>query len=180
MKHSLSRHNSAYRTFPALLGCEVKIQWLVTMACVITSTTPLPPRSRSRSPSPPPRRALEQRCSYEDFVGGAPADVVVFYRPADPSCVSGATPAAAGSSNRPGVSGEVAAAAESWAGSVSAEQEGDGGEGGGVLTVVVRPLPSTAPASEASDSSIREGRRWEGVGGGFDDDILKPYDMALV
>lgn len=78
--------------------------------------------------------------SYEDTVGGVLADVVILFRPAGSASAPGAkVPAAA----------VGAAGVEVAVGGKKEEEE----EGAGVLTVVVRPLPGTAPASVDSGSS---------------------------
>eukprot|EP00752_Nemacystus_decipiens_P012734 g11278.t2 len=77
---------------------------------------------------------------YEDTVGGVQADVVIFFRPADAAAGAAAAPTAPGEGD-----GEEAGWGAAGAG---------GGQGeGAVLTLVVRPLPSTAPASVDSGSS---------------------------
>lgn len=99
--------------------------------------------------------------SYEDCVGGAPADIVVYYRQGGQASAS-ATPA-------DGAGNVTLTTAVSPAMQVSARGVGDeGGDGfggsrkavesvGGILTVIIRPHPSTAPASWTSDSSRGEG-----------------------
>lgn len=103
--------------------------------------------------------------SYEDCVGGASADIVVYYRQAGPAAAS-ATPADVSRGDADNVTSTTAASSVMQ---VSARGVGDeSGAGfdsstkavesmGGILTVIVRPHPSTAPASLTSDSSRGEG-----------------------
>lgn len=122
--------------------------------------------------------------SYEDLVGGVPADVIIFYRQGDksptppgdaalaPSSVDDAFPPLSGNtpdyichghgSKADGHKNGAGFGGDSDAGSQGTREEasaaaGAVGDGEGVLTVVVRPLPTTAPASLASDSSKAEG-----------------------
>lgn len=107
--------------------------------------------------------------SYEDCVGGAPADIVVYYRRGGLASAS-ATPADGAAD---GADNATLTAVVSPAMQVSPRGVGDeGGDGfggnrkavesvGGILTVIVRPHPSTAPASWTSDSSRGEGEsKW--------------------
>ncbi len=105
------------------------------------------PLSLPLSPSLSKRSVL---CSYEDTVGGVPADVVIFFRPAD---------AATDSASAATIQSTGGAAEDAPPDGAAGEGANVGGAGGGkgeavaVLTVVVRPLPSTAPASVDSGSS---------------------------
>lgn len=90
--------------------------------------------------------SLTRAPSYEDTVGGVQADVVILFRPADVATLPaitalGATAPAANEGLASSLDGSIAGAAAV------------GGRKGAVLTIVIRPLPSTAPASLDSGSS---------------------------
>eukprot|EP00904_Undaria_pinnatifida_P000689 jgi/Undpi1/10620/HiC_scaffold_29.g13070.m1 len=136
--------------------------------------------------------------SYEDIVGGTPADVLVLYRPAEATTSAAATSAATitntatatttTNTNTNETSSVIGSGGDGGGGdgcSVSASVGDGGGDGSGsgggsrggygagngdcdeagaargmtvgLLTLVVRPLPSTAPASLDSGSSRGDG-----------------------
>lgn len=86
--------------------------------------------------------------SYEDTVGGVQADVVLFFRPSVAAGTTAPAPAPAAGEGAGAFRGDVSEAGGGRDGGAGGEQ----GESA-LLTVIVRPLPSTAPASVDSGSS---------------------------
>lgn len=102
-------------------------------------------------------------------MGGVQADVVLLFRPAA-AAVAATLRATAPGETAP-VTNEGGGATAPLDGSVEEGSVTVGGREGAVLTIVIRPLPSTAPASVDSGSSR---------GGERKNDLCFSYEMVHV